>query len=495
MDIADLFIGLALYGIVALLVASVLPCFWLGRTATSRRTRPVVWAVCAATVLLCVLSMETNPTWTQGQLLWTNQYELMADALLHGQLNLDLPVSPELAEMDNPYDYRRRQLLGVECYWDHAYYNGHYYMYFGVVPAVLLFAPFKLLTGMDLPAYHATQIFVALYVAGQFSLFGLLQRRFFRSMRLNAFLSLSVGFALMSTWFACAHPTLYCTAITSALACEVWSVYLFVRALTRSRTARSRAIMLAGGALLGALAFGCRPPVALANVVVVAVFIALVRRRGPGRELALDAVALAVPYVVVGCLLMAYNYARFDNPFEFGQSYQLTFYDQSDYGMRTVDAPAVLNGVLLFLFKPPFARGAFGGVFTNFPIIVVSLLALASPKVRAALRKNGMVPFLVCAGAAVVMVALIESLWSPAILERYRMDVYWLCGIVAFTLFGLWGRRAKRKGLFNCLVSVGGIVTALTAVAFFFVPHDYSITATMPDLLPRLISVLTFGIA
>ena len=35
----------------------------------------------------------------------------------------------------------------------------------------------------------------------------------------------------------------------------------------------------------------------------------------------------------------------------------------------------------------------------------------------------------------------------------------------------------------------------LTAIAFFFVPHDYSITSSMPELLPRILSCLTFGLA
>lgn len=495
MTVIDFLIGVAVYSLVALVIVSVLPWSWASRTPVTRRTRPVVALACVVTVAVCVLAMELNPTWTQGQLLWTNQYELMADALLKGQLHLDLPVSPELAEMENPYDYRTRHALGVECYWDHAYYDGRYYMYFGVVPALLLFAPFKLLTGASLPAYHATQIFVALYIVGQFALFGLLCRRFFRNMRIGAFVSLAMGFSFMSVWFSCAHPALYCTAITSALSAEIWSIYFFMRALATARTSAARTLMLAAGALLGALAFGCRPPIALANVIVVPVFVALVRRHGATRALVRDAIALALPYVVVGVLLMLYNWARFDSPFEFGQSYQLTFYDQSDYAVRSIDPAAALNGVLTFLFKPPFARGAFGGVFTNFPIIVVSLLALASSKVRSALRRNGIAPFLVTAGVAVVLIAVTESVWSPAILERYRMDVYWLCGLCAFTLFGLWGRRVKNKELFSFLVSLGGIATAVTAIAYFFVPHDYSLTSSMPELLPRIIDCLTFGLA
>ena len=43
-----------------------------------------------------------------------------------------------------------RKEAGVSVHWDHAYYNGHYYMYFGVVPVLLLFLPFRLLTGQAL---------------------------------------------------------------------------------------------------------------------------------------------------------------------------------------------------------------------------------------------------------------------------------------------------------------------------------------------------------
>lgn len=494
MAFTDILIGIGIYAIVALAVIGVLPGSWLSNTTVNRKTRPVLAVACGACVLACVGSMELNPTWTEGQLLWTNQYELMADALLKGQLHLDLPVSPELAEMSNPYDYRMRKLLDVDCYWDHAYYDGHYYMYFGVVPAVLVFAPFKLLFGTSLPAYHATQLFVALYIVGQFAIFGRLRHHLFPTMRLGACLTLSVAFALMSVWFACAHPALYCTAITSALCTEIWSIYFFTRALLATKRTASQAAMLAAGALLGALAFGCRPPIALANVIVVPVFVTLARRYGASRRLAASTIALVLPYVFVGCLLMLYNWARFDSPFEFGQSYQLTFYDQSDYGVRAIDPAAALDGVLMFLFKPPFARGVFGGLLTNFPIIVVSLLALASEPVRSALQARQLGRFLATAAVAILLIAIIESVWSPAILERYRMDAYWLCGLCAFVLFGLWGRSVRSKARYSFLVSLAAIATALTAIAFFFVPHDYSITASMPELLPHLASCLTFGL-
>ena len=92
---------------------------------------------------------------------WTNrtfnfavdydQYARLGDALIHGHTNLDLPVPDELAQMSNPYDSDLRgQVAGridIPIYWDHAFYKGKYYCYFGVVPAILLFIPYQLLTG------------------------------------------------------------------------------------------------------------------------------------------------------------------------------------------------------------------------------------------------------------------------------------------------------------------------------------------------------------
>lgn len=56
-----------------------------------------------------------------------------------------LDVPDALRDADNPYDVTTRQQLladGVSpVYWDYAFFNGRWYSYFGVVPALLLFGP------------------------------------------------------------------------------------------------------------------------------------------------------------------------------------------------------------------------------------------------------------------------------------------------------------------------------------------------------------------
>lgn len=59
------------------------------------------------------------------------------DALIKGQLHLDIEVSEELKAMENPYDTSIRQTENIVCSWDTAYYNGKYYCYYGIVPTLL----------------------------------------------------------------------------------------------------------------------------------------------------------------------------------------------------------------------------------------------------------------------------------------------------------------------------------------------------------------------
>ena len=97
-----------------------------------------------------------------------DQYGHVADALVAGRPWLDLPVPEQLAATEHPYDVATRaQLLAngaSPLYWDYAYYDGHWYSYFGVLPAVLLFVPYRLLTGHNLPTSAAEYILVLLFI-------------------------------------------------------------------------------------------------------------------------------------------------------------------------------------------------------------------------------------------------------------------------------------------------------------------------------------------
>lgn len=189
-------------------------------------------AVLALTILLCVLPMGLSPSYNGEKPDYMNQYELLAESFLEGHLYIDYDdIDPKLLALDNPYDPDAREAADVSFHWDHAFYNGRYYMYFGVVPVFLLFLPYRFITGMSLTTYHATQIFAALFICGVFSLFYMLGKAFFKRLSLGLYLSLSAAFSFISVWYAVSAPALYCTAITAAICLEIWSFFFFIRAV------------------------------------------------------------------------------------------------------------------------------------------------------------------------------------------------------------------------------------------------------------------------
>jgi len=383
-----------------------------------------------------------------------NQYELMADALLKGQVYLEYgDMDRRLLEMPNPYDTKARRELGVRYHWDHAFYKGRYYMYFGVVPVFLLFIPFKLITGASLTTYHATQVFVGMSIIGLFLFFRLLSKRFFPKLSFPVYLFLGAAISVTSMVHCVAKPAMYMTAFAAAFCMEIWSVYFYVKAVWATED-ENRAIFRAFlGALFGALAFGCRPSIALGNLIVIPCLIVFLRGHKFSGKLLLKLAAAASPYIIIGALLMFYNYIRFENPFEFGQSYQLTVADQSAYGslFSRLSARGLLNGATFFLTRSEDLVAEFphiveGGVFYTYPVFGAGLFALTNKKTRTAIRANKFVLFLLGGIATIGVIIMMDVVWTPYLLARYREDMMWLLGMLVFLAVGMRYTDGKGAG-------------------------------------------------
>ena len=446
-----------------------------------------------------------------------NQYELMADALLNGQIYLEYgDMDRRLLEMPNPYDTQARRELGVRYHWDHAFYKGRYYMYFGVVPVFLLFIPFKLITGASLTTYHATQVFVGMSIIGLFLFFRLLSKRFFPKLSFVVYLFLGAAVSVASMVHCVAKPAMYMTAFAAAFCMEIWSVYFYVKAVWATGIEEeNRAIFRAFlGALFGALAFGCRPSIALGNLIVIPCLIVFLREHKFSGKLFLKLVAAASPYIIIGALLMLYNYARFENPFEFGQSYQLTVADQTAYGslLSRLSARGLLNGATYFLTRSEDLTAEFphiveGGVFYTYPVFGVGLFALTSKKTRAALRANKFVLFLLGGILTIGVIIMMDIVWTPYLLSRYREDMMWLLGMLVFLAVGMRYtdgsaggtsegavEPCEEAGEFStaiCLLSVYSMIVS----AFVFVQLD--MVHFLPEhieIIKKIVGGLTFGL-
>jgi hypothetical protein len=192
-------------------------------------------------------------------------------------------------------------------------YRGKYYLYFGAAPAVLLFAPWRVLSGHDMPQNFAA--FLLAFGGFLFSAFSLLQVLRLAGVRprlwLLAFLVLGIAFS-QSVPFLLNRVAVYEIAIVGGYFCVSAAVFFLARALPlRDHSWRW---MAASGLAFGA-AVACRPHLLLAGVVALAVL--AVRSRG--RAVA----AFAAAWMFAGGLIAIYNYQRFGSPVEFGFRYQL----------------------------------------------------------------------------------------------------------------------------------------------------------------------------
>ncbi len=133
--------------------------------------RAVLAAVCAGVVAALALIAGSIGSRVEG---WSSDpaaanFNLLVRGFQAGQLNLKKEAPPGLAKLADPYDPRANEPYRGYPYLLHdlSYYGGKLYLYFGVVPAVVLFWPWAEITGHYLFHYQAGVIFCCMgFLAG-----------------------------------------------------------------------------------------------------------------------------------------------------------------------------------------------------------------------------------------------------------------------------------------------------------------------------------------
>ena len=172
-------------------------------------------------------------------------YDYLGRAFASGHLNV--PIDPAQYQMH-----------------DMALYHGRYYLYHGAAPAVLLFAPYRLATGHDLPEHYAQFAFCF----GGFLFSALVLLRILRLARvesgpgtlvlllLTLALCTGVPYLLTRVW-------VYEIAIACGFCCTAAGVFL----LAGGVESRWRAAWWATSGLCFGLAIASRPHLGLAALV------------------------------------------------------------------------------------------------------------------------------------------------------------------------------------------------------------------------------------
>ncbi|WP_394919778.1 hypothetical protein [uncultured Robinsoniella sp.] len=399
------------------------------------------YVICMAVIgieLAAVLSSSfstakyVNPPWVHHY-----QYEKLAQSLAKGHFYLDIEPSRELQAMDNPYDKNLRKELNVSHEWDTAYYQGKYYVYFGIMPVLVFYLPFYLITGHGFPTIAGTVICEVFLILGILLLLLALVKRYFRKTTLGIFLMLDILlFCASGILIIAVYPTFYALPIIMGLCFVVWGWYFLLSGLGPDRVRLKRVF---AGCICLALTAGCRPQMLAACFPGLCILIPYLKKiwKLDQRTCIKYAGICLVPFIVIGFGLMYYNFARFGSPFDFGANYNLTTNDMTNRGFHPDRFPL---GIYMFLFQPvnfqaqfPFIQktdvvtayqgitifeGMYGGILMLHPFLWMNLLLF---KVRKGLKRKGLLLFAgVSLGAG--MIIMCADVQIAGILMRYMCD-------------------------------------------------------------------------
>lgn len=282
-----------------------------------------------------------------------NQYQELAQAMAHGHFYLDEEPTDTLKNMENPYDSKARDIAmsknGDTFLWDHAYYDGKYYVYFGVVPELVFYLPYYLITHENFKTVWGIIICGIIFIAGISQLIRIIIERWFKKTSFSLYLIITAVVTNSSgLLYIMAHPDFYDMPIIMGMMFVVWGLYFWISALKEDLI---NGIYLFFGAICMALVAGCRPQLLLISFIAFPLFMrSIVKKRLLfSRKTILKTISAFVPYVVVAAFIMYYNQSRFGSPFDFGANYNLTTNDMTN---RFASLQLCLMGTFMYLFQP-----------------------------------------------------------------------------------------------------------------------------------------------
>jgi hypothetical protein len=276
---------------------------------------------------------------------WTAFYNAQAQGFQLGHLYLPETPSAALQHLKDPLDPANMRLWR----WDHSYYRGHFFLYWGLVPALLL-TVVKVV--FRIQAVVGDEVLVFVFFVGRLVAGTLLLRAMARRVAPRPPLW-AVGLALAV--FAFAHPTpytlarggVYEAAIGAGACFMLAGLGLAFRGIFVASPRAADRWLLSASACFG-LAGGSRASL-LPAVALLGVFTAFARFRIDGgglRRLLRVGLAACGPAVLLTLAHFVLNRLRYDAWTEFGARYQL--------GLSIlVGARFIVPDLFAYLFCPP----------------------------------------------------------------------------------------------------------------------------------------------
>ena len=429
-------------------------------------------------------------------------YGLLVRGYLKGQLHLDVAPDPRLKTLADPYEPAQNAPYRLP---DASYYHDRYYLYFGSVPAVVLMAPYELVTGRELPTGAATFVFACMgFLAACGVWLGMRAQWFPQSGVWLAPLGvLTLGLATHVLALV-RRPGMWEMTISAGFGFTMLALFAVHRAMIGRRPILC---MLAAGFCLG-LAVGSRPTCLLAAALLLPPIWLAWRHPRPRAEWWRCVGAASVGLVVCGIGILVHNYARFGNPFEMGQLYQLS--NTKVGSMRLYDVAYMAHNLAVYFFNPPDWTWEFPFVWANVAntdtppgyycteeIVGVGLsfpllwLALVAPWIGNGRPRGEAVVLRVHAASLIAAFLPVMLLFATfcAATERYMADFTPALGLLALCGTLVVERAAQSRGWHKAAPLVLGPLLGMTVLMGLLISFDYHgrmLSRSQPALWARM---------
>lgn len=368
------------------------------------------------------------------------------EAIVNGKIELLEEPSEELKAMDNPYDSEKRDNEGVPYLYDVAYYDGHYYNYFGIAPILTLILPFRLITGNYLP----TCIFNILYVViAVFALYGLYKKLVDKYIKKISLYNFYLGFYAIlfaSNIFTLFRGMKYDIVIASGIAFLLIALNLSLSIYKNPKFKILKLILLGITTALVVLS----KPNLIVYYLLILFFVLCAMKDKTIKDKIKDLSFVAVPLGVLAIFQMWLNYVRFDSILEFGAQYQLSGLNvTTSMGFSINKAYAV---IMEYLFRIPTINPL------NFPFIFAN-----HDTAFTAINE-------VCYENRLVGLAIIPILWAYLLNRdvkkekglKYFINVCLITSVLGMLVAGCTGGICEAYAIdFKLILSIGAVILLL----------------------------------
>ncbi len=411
----------------------------------------------------------------------------LVDMFKAGKVSLLEEPTQELKNLSNPYDPSSRN--GIYYLWDHLYFEGKYYSYYGVTPVFILFLPINLITGKYLYDGYAVLLFSIIATIFMGLSYYRLAKKYFPKLPLYLLIT---GYILLfvtsGIFYNLTTPYFYQVSTSCGHMAMMVALYFMIKSNIMFKDEKNRPLMLVFASLFAGMSVLARATFVLyAIVFVIWGLISVIIKWKNAKKInsIFSLITLLLPIGICGIFQMVYNYLRFKNVLDFGIKYSLTI---NDFTNTSMSFELILNSIYSFLIAPAkidnnlyfihgnqqnFASGYYffetNYVIGLFYIAPITLLVFLSPFTTKEIKfKNKLIWTIKYFIPLFIIPLIIVALtWESGFAMRYFTDFSWAMVLLGIFVFFYYADKYKEEKFATKFISVA---------AFLLIFHTTSTT-------------------